>query len=182
MPWTLERLMPTFDHREAHDRWLDAEPERVWDALWDLRVRDLEVTEALTRLRGGPRAWFGAREDQGDRRVMDSMAPKVLVADRPGELVLTDVAKYTATRPSHPDRADWTPEGFHEFAEPGWSKVAMNFRLSAERGGTRLATETRVVSTDTATRRAFTVYWIPVRVGSGMVRRDVLRAVGKAVK
>jgi len=183
MQWGLEQLMPRWDHREVHHRWIAAEPERVWDALWDLRVRDLTVTDALTRLRGGPRAWRREQTDpaHGDRRVMESMAPKLLVAERPEELVLTDVARYTAAQPGRPEARDWTPEDFAGFAEPGWSKVGMNFRLAPKNSGTELFTETRVLSTDAATKRSFTVYWIPVRVGSGLVRRDVLRAVSQAV-
>jgi hypothetical protein len=186
MQWRMEELMPEWDHREVHKRWMAASPEAVWDALWELRVRDLSVTTALARLRGGPSAWRrggGADAgDHGDMRVMDAMPPRLLVADRPHEMVLTDVARYTATKPTHPPERDWTPEDFAAYSEPGWSKVAMNFRLDAAKGGTELTTETRVVSTDAATKRAFSGYWLLVRIGSGMIRRDILRAVGKAVR
>jgi hypothetical protein len=112
---------------------------------------------------------------------MEAMAPRLLVAERPGEMVLTDVARYTASKPSRPERRDWAPEEFAGYGEPGWTKVAMNFRLVARGGGTELTTETRVLSTDSATKRSFTAYWLLVRVGSGLIRHDILRAVGKAV-
>lgn len=175
--WTLDRLVPAWDHREVHHRVVPATRERVWDVLWDLRIRDLPVTQVLSRLRTGPGGWTSGSASRRDRRVLDSIAPQVLVCDRPDELVLVDVARYTARKPAHPDRGDWTPEEFVGFAEPGWSKVGMNFRLTEVEGGTDLCTETRVVSTDAATRRAFTGYWLPVRLGSGMVRREVLYAV-----
>src|SRR5258708_6112411 len=77
MQWRMEELMPEWDHREVHERWMAASPEAVWDALWELRVRDLSVTTALARLRGGPSAWRrggGADAgDHGDVRVMDAM-------------------------------------------------------------------------------------------------------------
>jgi hypothetical protein len=179
----LDDLIPEWDHHEVHRRHVAAPPDRVWDAMLDLRVRDLAVTGALTRLRGGPSAWRreSAPED-GDLRVVDAMAPKVLIAERPDEMVLVDVARYAAAKPSRPRAAgDWTVEDFTAYAEPGWSKVGMDFRLVPVGDGTDLATETRVVSTDPATKRSFRAYWFAVRVGSGMIRRDLLRAVDRAV-
>lgn len=180
----LEELLPVWDHREVHRRAVAAPPDRVWDAIWDLRVRDLSVTGALTRLRGGPSAWRrdpGAAENR-NLRVIDVMAPKVLVAQAPEELLLVDVARYTGSKPSRPRAAaDWTVEDFAAYTEPGWSKVGMDFRLVPTPGGTELVTETRVFSTDPATRRSFSAYWLAVRAGSGLIRRDLLRAVGRAV-
>jgi hypothetical protein len=49
--------------------------------------------------------------------------------------------------------------------------------FTAEGNGTLLSTETRVHATDAATRRAFRRYWLLVRAGSGLIRRDILSAV-----
>ena len=43
--------------------------------------------------------------------------------------------------------------------------------------GSRLVTETRVESTDARARRLFALYWLVIRLGSGLIRRDLLRAV-----
>ncbi|MGV9270176.1 hypothetical protein ACWDRR_36630 [Kitasatospora sp. NPDC003701] len=181
-PTHLDRLMPRWDRHEVHRRRLPAGPQQVWDALWDLRVRDLAVTTALMRLRGGPGAWRGGiAPDHGDARVVDAMPPRPLIAAEPDELVLVQVARYASTRPAQARAGEWTAEEFAAFAEPGWSKVAMNFRFVAGAGGTDLITETRVLSTDAATRRTFAAYWLAVRAGSGLIRRDILRAVGKAL-
>ncbi|MFF1903589.1 hypothetical protein [Kitasatospora sp. NPDC058218] len=182
-PSHLDLLMPRWDQHEVHRRRLPAGPQQAWDALWDLRVRDLSVTTALMRVRGGPGAWRrGIAPGLGDARVMDSMPPRLLIAAEPRELVLVQVARYASMRPTEPPRAgEWTADEFAAFAEPGWSKVAMNFRFVAEDGGTDLITETRVLSTDAATGRTFAAYWLAVRAGSGLIRRDVLRAVGKAL-
>ena len=47
--------------------------------------------------------------------------------------------------------------------------------IVAEGAGSRLSTETRVVTTDAATRRTFARYWLVVRTGSGLIRREMLR-------
>lgn len=181
-PAHLDLLMPQWDQHEVHRRRLAASPQKVWDALWNLRVRELAVTTALMRLRGGPSVWrSGVAPDNGDARVMDSMAPRLLIAAEPHEMVLVQVARYAAMHPTTPEAREWTAEEFAAYAEPGWSKVAMNFRFVAEDGGTELITETRVLSTDPATRRTFAAYWLAIRLGSGLIRRDILRAVSKAV-
>jgi hypothetical protein len=61
---------------------------------------------------------------------------------------------------------------FDAFDEPGFAKVAMDFR--AEDG--RLVTETRVRLTDAAARRSFRRYWLVVHPFSVLVRRSWLAA------
>ncbi|EXU62749.1 hypothetical protein Z951_39560 [Streptomyces sp. PRh5] len=95
--------------------------------------------------------------------------------------MLGDIARYTALRPVRPAVERGDPEAFAHFDEAGWSKVVMNFRLTPEGEGTLLSTETRVLNTEPATRRAFTLYGGLVRAGSGMIRVDLLRAIGKQV-
>jgi hypothetical protein len=55
-------------------------------------------------------------------------------------------------------------------------KSAMNFSVEPLDGGTLLRTETRVLTTDPASRRAFGRYWLLIKPGSAEVRRGWLRA------
>ena len=59
------------------------------------------------------------------------------------------------------------------FAEPGYAKMALNYRL--ENG--MLTTETRVLLTDADARRSFRRYWLVIRPFSGLIRRAWLRAI-----
>ncbi len=61
---------------------------------------------------------------------------------------------------------------FPAFDEPGWAKVAFNFRAA----GGELSTETRIRATDPGSRRKFGRYWRLVMPGSALIRRDWLRA------
>ncbi|MEV7085131.1 hypothetical protein AB0O07_04390 [Streptomyces sp. NPDC093085] len=186
MKWTLEQLLPTFDKREHHSRLIHAPRQRVWDTLMDLRAGDLPVTLGLMRVRGGPSAWVNGidvGEHEGmDLRVLESMAPRELAADPPREVVLGDIARYVATRPTRPDIERGDVEAFAAFTEPGWTKVVMNFRLVPEGDGTLLSTETRVLATDDRARRAFALYWGVMRAGSGLIRHDILRAIEKKTR
>jgi hypothetical protein len=68
-------------------------------------------------------------------------------------------------------------EGVRDFAEPGWVKIGMEFRLTSAVGGTHLSSETRVAATDPETRRRFNRYWFVVGPGSSTIRWEVLAAV-----
>jgi hypothetical protein len=70
--------------------------------------------------------------------------------------------------------------GLREFAVTGWVKVSFAFVLEDRGAETLLTTETRVEATDARTRVLFGVYWTLIRVGSGLTRRDMLRAVARA--
>ena len=65
------------------------------------------------------------------------------------------------------------------FAEPGWVKTGFDLVIEASGTGTRLTTETRVTATDARTRAPFGLYWLFIRAGSGLIRRDMLRAVAR---
>jgi hypothetical protein len=72
------------------------------------------------------------------------------------------------------------PGEFAGFAEPGYAKAGFNFSVApGPAGGCVLSTETRVLGTDPGARRRFRVYWTVVRPGSGLIRRDWLRAIRK---
>lgn len=94
-------------------------------------------------------------------------------------MVVGVVAKFWHPIPPRGPRSTATAAGFAGFAEPGWTKGAMSFRLDPLPGGrTLLAAETRVHATSTAARRAFAPYWLFIRVGgTGLLRLEMLRAV-----
>jgi hypothetical protein len=71
------------------------------------------------------------------------------------------------------------PTAFSSFGDPGWAKVRTDFRLEPERGGTRFSTQARVLATDARTRCVFGAYWVVVRIGSGLIRHDLLRAIAR---
>jgi hypothetical protein len=59
------------------------------------------------------------------------------------------------------------------WSDPGWIKVAMEFRLELIPAGTLLSTETRILATDPSSRRFFAAYWFLIRASSAAIRREV---------
>ncbi|HEY1277037.1 MAG TPA: hypothetical protein VGF25_19175 [Thermoleophilaceae bacterium] len=168
----LDRFLPRYDVREFHSIAIDAPPEAVMDAARRLTLRDLPLSRLLIAIRG-------LRAERADVPLLDGFQRRgfMLLGEARDELVLGVVGRFWHPRDNvRPSR----PEEFVPFAEPGFAKGAMNFRVVAEGGRTVFSTETRVLTTDGGARRRFRAYWLFVRPGSGVIRRDLLRAVKAA--
>jgi hypothetical protein len=72
--------------------------------------------------------------------------------------------------------------GHPAFDRPGFVLIATSFELEAQGSSTRLATETRVQSTDAGAARAFLPYWLAIRAGSGLIRRELLGAIARRAR
>ncbi len=115
---------------------------------------------------------------RANRRVMDDMATLgfTVLERAEDEVVVAAVGRPWAPgggrAPRLREQAD--PVGyFVDFDEPGWAKMAVNFRA----GDRELTTETRVLLTDERSRRAFRRYWLLIRPFSGLIRRRWLAAI-----
>lgn len=174
-------LLPDADHVTRQTRWIAAPPAVVWDALHRLRLIDLPVTLALTAVRFLPARLFrSGRPRAADRALVDILPIPRLASSPPHSVVFGGpLQAWRLAGGRRPPVLD--AEGLRAWSEPGWVKVAMDFRLEARAGGTQLSSETRVQATDDETRRRFARYWFVVRPGSSAIRWEVLAAVARKV-
>jgi hypothetical protein len=108
-------------------------------------------------------------------RLLEDGPVPVLAADPPRSLVGGAVMQpWRPLGGAEPPALD--AAALRAFAEPGWVKVGLDFVLRADGEVTTLTTETRVLATDRRTRVVFGAYWALIRAGSGLIRRDLLRA------
>jgi hypothetical protein len=167
----IDQVMPAYDRREVHRRRIDASPAAVWDAVHGLTGDQLELMRLLMGLRS-----LGRRGGRSDRTVLEGFERMGFrqVAEEPrDELVIAGIGRFWEL--SGGLRRVKGGEHFTNFAEPGYAKVAFNFRLAGE----ELSTETRIAGTDPRARRRFGLYWLLIRPGSGLIRREWLRAIAK---
>jgi hypothetical protein len=179
----LDDVLPAYRHRERHAMQIAAAPDAVWSALHTLASRDLRLTRLLTTIRALPARLPGGRMPSGglpaDRGFIEAFMERgyrELRVDPPWTLVAGAAGQPWRLRGG--GTADVVDlDGLRAFAHPGFVLIATSFELEALGDGTRLSTETRVQPTDAAAARAFRPYWWAIRAGSGLIRRDVLRAV-----
>jgi hypothetical protein len=175
----LDDVIPNPEYRLRHSRVVGAPPSVVWDDLHRVTMSALPLGWALEAVRLLPARLFGRKHRPLATRSFLDVAPiPVLFSERPHVVISAGLSQawrlLGGSTPPHLDRA-----ALRAWSQPGWIKVGMEFRLESIPVGTRLSTETRVLATDARTRRAFAAYWFFIRVGSGAIRREVLRTVAR---
>ena len=174
----LDQAMPAWDVAEHHQRRVAADCDAVWAALLAAPMSDLPVTRALMWVRTFGRGTPGSPE----RTVVDSLPPGEITRQAPRQLVLGLVAPVRLRYSSAdlPALRAATVAELQRTLPDGWVRIAMDFRLVAAGAGTTiLSTDTRVLASGPRARRAFRAYWLAVGWGSGLVRRELLRAVAR---
>jgi hypothetical protein len=173
----LDRVLPQFAHREVHTLDVGASPELVWTALHEVTGNDMPLTRMLVAVRGlGAR---GAARPVVDRFVAGGFG--VVLDEAPRALALAAAGQPWRLRGGERVALPVGDQEVSEFTRPGFVLMAMSFGLESlggmGGGRTRLTTETRVQPTDAGSARRFRPYWMVVRVGSGLIRHELLRAV-----
>ena len=175
----LDDFLCEYEFGGSHRIMVSASPERTLAALKQATLGEMPLVRLLFAIRSLPARVAGGRGLPADRTVSlyEQMSRRfVLLAEEPGrEIVAGGIGQM------------WRPAGgvarvfedsnqFVNFDEPGYAKVAASFTVELQDGRTELRTETRVLTTDPASRRAFGRYWRIIQPGSGLIRRSWLRA------
>ena len=176
----LDSFIPHPDVRERHSVLVHAPADLVSHVARHFDMSSLRLVRSAFWLRA---RLMGSRARATRQRV------DIAGLLRSGWGVLTDEPRvFAAGAVCRPWQADvvFTPierERFASYAEPGLVKIAWTFETEAlEPTITRLASETRVVATDAASREKFRHYWRWARFGIVGIRRILLPAIKYAAE
>jgi hypothetical protein len=170
----LDAFVPDYQFVEVHEARVHAPAEVVSRAIHAVTADEIRLFRTLTWIRS-PR-W---REDASSQSILrpDWHAPILDVATRTGFVWLADTPEEMVVGTvvcCHGARVQTAGD----LARPGVAWAAMNFRVADLGDGTcRVATETRVVASDVATRRRFGAYWALIFPGSSLIREGWLEAI-----
>lgn len=171
----LDDVVPAPEHVTSQSRSIAAPPEVVWDELHTVTLSSLPISTILIGVRFLPALLLGRRPTLG-RPFLDIVPVPLLSSEPPSALVLGGLLQ--PWRVAGGERGPGLDaDGVRDWSEPGWVKIAMDFRLTADGDRTVLRTETRVAATDATARLLFSGYWLVVRPGSSTVRRELLATV-----
>lgn len=164
----LDLAMPEWTWNEFHSIPLTPAHSNVTDVADSLRWNDVPAFRRIMRATS-----LGRVPKHGDDRVLDLFddGPYVRAHHDAQELVYVGLLQF---RPNPSLSFGEDPvTGFRDAAPPRAVRVAMNFLY---RDGV-LSTETRCQATDPFMVRAFSLYWLGIRVGSGVIRGSWLRGI-----
>jgi hypothetical protein len=172
----LERIMPVYHVRSAHEIRIDATPESAYDALLSTDFTESRIVRGLLRLRRFGRKVERSR-NAGSLLEHVQRAGFLVLAQEPGRYVVAGIAGRF-----------WLPnsgivfglrvQDFFAFREIGFAKATWLFEvLPAGSGASILRTETRIQCFGRSAERRFRAYWFVVGPFSGLIRRAMLRLV-----
>jgi hypothetical protein len=175
---TLDEVVPHPQYRMYHARSISAPPTAVWDELGRVTMSALPLGYALESIRLLPARLAGRRHQPLAGRTFLDVTPIPVLFRRPPQVVISAGLSQAWRLLGGPAPPRLDAAALRAWSQPGWIKVAMEFRVEPTAAGTRLSTETRVTATDPRTRRLFAPYWFFIRPGSSAIRREVLRVAG----
>jgi hypothetical protein len=174
--------MPHFDTRSQHAIEVRAPARVVFAAVEAVRVNEVRFVRELEFIRALPNMAATGRLDvpTGDAPLVlgFTRGAALLGARPPGEILAGAIGRFWRLAGNEPV-VFGSPEEFLAFAEPGFAKAVVGFRLDPTRAEILLTTETRFVATDEATHRLMSRYWRIIRPGSDLIRTEWLRAIRK---
>lgn len=187
----IDEYLPRYDVSERHRTHVAASPEVTYAALWttDLArgplVRIIIALRALPGAIGNGAAGLRALRQRGSKPVtlatFQERGFRVLAEEPPTELVLGLEGKFW--RPTGNISTPSATAFRSQPAAPGTARGVWNFHLrSRADGSTELTTETRVLCADGGARRRFLPYWYAIRLGSGLIRRAMLRDIRRSAE
>lgn len=177
MQMLLDEIQPVWHFRNRHSRVIEASADHVAEALESLRLdRDASpLIRFFIRARG-----LSIPSGPTPREALSSTGFTV-IGERPGrEIVFGIAGKFWAPREMANLVRVPDARAYMDFDRPGQAKGAMTFvvePLSDRRA--LLRTETRVTCSDGWARLLFGAYWTLIRIPSGLIRQDLLRAVAR---
>jgi hypothetical protein len=173
----LDEIIPAWHYGNHHQIVVDAPIERVVDALETLPYgRDASwLVQLFFRVRG-----LKVPSGPTPREALTATGFSV-IGERPGrEIVLGIAGRFWAPREMANLVQVPDAEAFRRFAKPGQAKGALQLRADPlDDGRTLLGTETRVWCSDRRARLLFGLYWTLIRIPSGIIRGDMLRAIAR---
>lgn len=171
MSQILNAVLPDYQFVERHRTVVRAAPDRAFAAVAAVDLPDSRIARGLMALWRIPARLFMDNVPTRSMSVADFIP---LANDPPREVVRGLIGGVP--------RRSWTVAEYTAHTGPGF-KLAWSFWVTdLGDGRCRVETETRVACCDAATRRWFTLYWLIIRLPSGLIRRDLLRIIKARVE
>ena len=162
----INKYLRKFDFTEYHEITIAATPDRIYAVIKELDFTRSWIVNFLFRLRGLPKAM---RNLDGFIKVGFIFLEEI----ENEEFVLGFLANQRGLKII-------TPEEFINFTQPGFVMSVWNFHITeANNENTLVSTETRILGTNRAAHRFFSLYWFFIYPFSAWIRKIILKMIKK---
>lgn len=178
----LDCFIPSPEVLEHHQAVVNAPADEVFEAAKHMQMTSSPMVRAIFKARelalgGVP----DRREHPGPLVAQMQSIGWAVLAERPGSEIVLGAA--TVPWEANPVFCPIQPMLFEAFRAPGYVKIAWSLRaepIDATR--TRFHTETRVATTDAATKARFRRYWSYVAPGVELIRVAMLQSLKREIE
>ena len=179
----LDGVMPRYDLNEVHQIWVPVPPDVAFQAVKEVTPRGVLLFGPLMAIRTVFRRFSQDRVEYSPTTpILDELLRNgflMLDQRQNSELLLGTIGRFWALMGGRGPDSVQSYDDFLVFNEPGYCKAALNFMVGAEGSGSRITTETRVVSTSPDAKKRFGRYWFVVKFGSAAIRRSWVHAINR---
>jgi hypothetical protein len=164
----LDKYLPEYHYREKHEMVINASPAKVYELVTKLDIGESWIIKTLLALRGLPSQLINKEQMHRTRFIeLENLPQKEMIIGLIGQF----------WKPSG-NLQLFKPEEFLSFDEKGFLKAVWNFDISEQSSSTTLlTTETRIQCLGDYAKRRFSMYWFVVRPFSGLMRKEMLKAM-----
>jgi hypothetical protein len=178
----LDSVMPEYEFRGRESIVIHATPERIFQALKEVTLKEMPLAELLGELRYLPGRLTGRMPaaPTRDQPFMDQvLVNNIVLAEQPErELVIGCIGKLHKVVDQEFVKLSDAAE-FRRFLQEDYQKLAMSFRLRGDdpRGGCALDLEYRTHALSEHSRKQFAQYWLAIKPTGGFVSQQLLGAI-----
>ncbi|RAW02758.1 hypothetical protein [Pseudochryseolinea flava] len=161
-----DKYLPAYDFHEVHETTINASSEIIYPIIRNQDFSGSWIIRTLFFLRGLPAKGVTIKV-LGDQKfnLLEELQYKEILIGLIGQF----------WKPTG-ELQSFEPHEFQSFHGP-YAKATWNFALVKEGERNRLITETRIACNDEAIKKSFSRYWFFIRPFSGLIRKEMLRAI-----
>ncbi|HEY3403555.1 MAG TPA: hypothetical protein VGK59_09225 [Ohtaekwangia sp.] len=162
-----DKYLPVFHFSEGHSVVIQASPKKIFSLVDNMDFRRSWIIRILFALRGIPASMTSLNGLAKGKFITLEVIPDQ-------EIIIGLIGRFW--KPTG-DLQYFDPKEFTKLNQEGFAKACWNFYLTPEGRGIRLATETRIFCADENSRKKFSRYWFVIRPFSGIIRKEMLKAI-----
>jgi hypothetical protein len=166
----LDKYLPDYHYSEKHEIGINAPAEKIYELVHNLDVSESRIIKILFALRGLPSRMLNKESMQKTRFIELERIENT-------EMIIGLIGQFW--KPNG-NLQEFEPSEFLNFNKTDFLKSVWNFHLIQKSPTvTVLSTETRIQCLGPYSKRRFSGYWFLIRPFSGLIRKEMLRAIKK---